>query len=427
MSTRRSFLAHGLLPASLAVASAAVNTPAVAADWLGFRGPLGLGVGVGKEPPTEWSATKNILWNVAPPGAGNSSPIVMGNQIIIALYDGFNVPGASTSDPANLSRSLAGLSRQDGSLLWKTEVPTKLPEQESIRDEHGYASNTPVSNGKQIFAFFGKSGVVAFDMQGKRLWSANVGSGLNGWGSAASPMLYKNLVIINASVESEQLIALDQSTGKEVWRVGGIKESWNTPVIVTTSAGAEELVVAILGKVLGLDPLKGTQLWSCDTDIAWYMVPGLVSHNGVIYCIGGRSGGALAVKSGGKGDVTDSHRLWVGKKGSNVSSPIYYENHLYWAHEQLGIVYCARVDNGDIVYEERLPRAAQFYASPILAGGKLYYLARNGRCFVVAAKPTFELIATNDLEAGREVFNASPIAVDGQILVRSDRRLYCIG
>ncbi|ADB17403.1 Pyrrolo-quinoline quinone [Pirellula staleyi DSM 6068] len=428
MLSRRTFVAQTIVTGSLGLAGQFLAPgPVRGADWLGFRGPGGLGVAVGKEPPLEWSATSNVRWTASPPGAGNSSPIVVGSQIILAGYDGFNVPGSSSSSPEALTRYLAALDRKTGKPLWKTNFPARLPEQESIRDEHGYATNTPACDGKLIVAFFGKSGVAAFDLQGKQLWTADVGSGLNGWGSAASPLIHKDLVYINASVESEQLIALDKKTGKEVWRARGMKESWNTPVIVENPQGKEELVLAIFGKLLAFDPSTGTPLWNCDTNISWYMVPGLVSHQGIIYCIGGRTGGSLAVKSGGSGDVTDTHRVWVGKKGSNVSSPIYYEGHLYFAHEQLGIVYCADAKTGEIQYEERLPRAAQFYASPILAARRVYYLGRNGRCFVVAAKPSFELLATNDLEAGREVFNASPIALDGELLIRSDRRLYCIG
>ena len=145
----------------------------------------------------------------------------------------------------------------------------------------------------------------------------------------------------------------------------------------------------------------------------------------MVYCIGGRSGGALAVRIGGRGDVTDTHRLWVGKSGSNVSSPLVHQGHLYWAHEALGIVYCAELATGKTVYEERLPRAGQFYSSPLLGDGKIYYLTRNGRTFVVAASPQFKLLATNDL-GERSTFNACPVAADGRLLLRSDAYLYCV-
>jgi outer membrane protein assembly factor BamB len=273
--------------------------------------------------------------------------------------------------------------------------------------------------------FFGKSGVLAFDHDGRQLWHADVGSKTHGWGSAASPVLHNGLVIINAAVESESLVALDKATGKEAWRAGGIKESWNTPILVPVTGGRKELVMAIAGKVLGFDPDTGEQLWSCPTGIAWYMVPSLVFHEDVVYCIGGRTGGALAVRVGGRGDVSRSHRLWSLSKGSNVSSPIYHDGHLYWLHENLGILYCVDATSGKLVYEERLGNAGQFYSSPVLANGKLYAITRRGAGFVLAARAQFEQLARNEL-TDRSSFDASP-AVDGnRLLVRSDKFLYCL-
>jgi outer membrane protein assembly factor BamB len=327
----------------------------------------------------------------------------------------------------DLKRHVVCLNRADGKLRWRKEVESVLPEQDRIRDDHGYASATPVSDGERVYVFFGKSGVVALDFDGKQLWHADVGDNLNGWGSAASPLLHENLVIVNASVESESLFGLDKTTGAEVWRARGIRESWNTPILVKTEDGKTELVLAIQGKVLGFDPSSGKQLWSCATDITWYMVPSLVADAGIVYCIGGRSGVAgLAVRAGGRGDVTGTHRLWTSRKGSNVSSPIYHDGHLYWASDSREIVYCADAKTGEAVYEQRVPRAGQFYSSPLLADGRLYYLARDGRTFVLAAKPKFEQLAVNQI-GERGMFNAGLVAADGKLYLRSNTRLYCIG
>jgi len=274
--------------------------------------------------------------------------------------------------------------------------------------------------------FFGKSGMFAFSHEGKPLWQVDVGSKIHGWGSAASPVLYQDLFIINAAVESDSLVALNKQTGKEVWRAGGMKESWNTPILVPVAGGKQELVVAIAGKVLGFDPATGQHLWSCATGIGWYMVPSLVNDKDVVYCIGGRSGGGLAVRVGGRGDVTQSHRLWTINKGSNVSSPIFHEGHLYWLHETTGVACCAEAATGKILYEERIAGAGQFYASPILVDGRLYGVGRRSGVVVLAAKPEYELIARNEL-GDRSTFDASP-AVDGsRLLIRSDKFLYCIG
>ncbi|MBL8826191.1 MAG: PQQ-binding-like beta-propeller repeat protein [Planctomycetaceae bacterium] len=407
----------------------AAQTTQVATNdqWSAFRGATGMGTSAAKGLPVTWSDTENIVWKVALPGPGASTPIVFGDRIYLTCYTGFFVPGESGGSPEDLKRHLLALRRTDGGVIWDSAVAAKLPEENSIRD-HGFAANTPAIDDERIYAFFGKSGVFAFDHAGKQLWQADVGDKTHGWGTSASPVLYKDLVLINASVESTSLVALDRKTGAEKWRAGGIREAWNTPLVVTAKSGRVELIVATQGKVLAFDPDTGKELWSCKTDIGWYMVPSVVAHDGVVYCLGGRSGvAALAVRAGGDGDVTATHRLWTSMKGSNVSSPVFLDGHLYWMHEQRGTAYCAKAETGEVVYEERLERAGQVYASAVLADGKLYYLTRDGKTYVLAAKPEFEQLAVNDLNDRRTIFNGSP-AVDGsRLLIRSDKMLYCIG
>jgi outer membrane protein assembly factor BamB len=402
-----------------------LGVSAVAEDWPAFRGADGSGVSTQKKKlPSAWSQDENMAWQVELPGPGTSSPAIYKDRIYVTCYTGYNVPGEA-GDMDDLERHLVCLRRDNGREIWRKSVPAELPEQDSIRDDHGYASSTPAVDDERIYVFFGKSGAMAFDHDGEQLWQTPVGDQLHGWGSAASPVVAGNLVYINASVESQSLVALDVKTGDEKWRARGINESWNTPLLVPVGRNRRELVVAIMGDVLGFDPKTGEQLWSCDTDIGWYMVPSLVANEGVVYCIGGRSGGALAVRTGGRGDVTESHRIWTGTKGSNVTSPIYHQGHLYWMNDNQGIAYCAEAETGELVYEERVPRADQVYSSPVLADGKLFYVTRFGRCFVVAAQPSFRLLATNDLEDG-SLFHACPVVADGRLYIRSNKRLYCI-
>lgn len=396
---------------------------ATAQDWTQFRGPA-QGVSAEKGLPTTWSAAQNVVWKTALPGAGTSSPIVVGDKIYLTAYSGFNVPG-EPGDMAALKRHLVCLDRKSGKLLWTKDVAAKGPEQAKIRDDHGYASSTPASDGKRLYCFFGKSGVKAFDLTGKELWTADVGETLNGWGSASSPVLHENLLIVNASVESGSLVALDVATGKEVWRAREIKESWCTPVLAPAKDGRLELLVAIQGKVLGLDPKSGDRRWTCDTNIPWYMVPTAVTADGVSYWIGGRSGGAFAVRLGGSGDVTASHKVWTAEKNSNVPSPLLHQGHVYFAGNADGTAYCLEAATGKLVYAERLPRADTIYASPVLGDGKIYYVARNGRTFVLAAAPAFKLLATNDLD-DRSLFHAAPAIADGRLLLRSNKALYCL-
>lgn len=400
------------LPADL---QAAAPKPA---DWTQFRGPSGMGATPDAGAPVTWSATENVLWKTPLPGSGTSTPVLIGSRIYITTSTGTAAGG--------LKRTLTALERDTGKPLWSTDAPAKLPEQAEIREEHGYASSTPAADAERIYAFFGKSGVFAFDHAGKQLWKAEVGDQVHGWGSAASPVLSGDLVIVNASVESESLIALDKRTGKEVWRQGGIKESWNTPILVATPGGKTELVLAMFGKVLGFDPATGQPLWSCNTDINWYMVPSLVAADGVVYCIGGRTGGALAVRTGGRGDVTATHRVWTGTKGSNVSSPVFHNGHLYWARDSPAVAFCADAKTGKVVYEERMEAAGQVYASALLADGRVYYVGRNGKTFVVPAQPKWEILAVNEL-GERGTYNSSPASAGGRLYIRTEKTLYCIG
>jgi hypothetical protein len=396
-------------------------------DWPQFRGPGGQGVSKAKGLPTTWSQAENLVWKTELPGPGTSSPIVFGDKIYLTCYTGYNVPGMPKGDQKELRLHLMWLDRKTGKIERVKKLSPKLPEQAQIRENHGYASSTPTIDKEHIYCFFGKTGVFAFDHKGDEVWRADVGSELNGWGSATSPILYGDVVIVNASVESESLVALDKKTGKEVWRVRGVREAWNTPVLVPLKDGKTELVVSMPGKVMGFDPANGDALWTCNNDITWYIVPTIVAQDGVLWSLGGRSGIlGVSLRAGGRGDVTKTHRVWTSRKGANVPSPILHEGHLYWMSDSQETAYCADAKTGNIVYEERISRADQVYGSPVMVDGKIYYTNRNGKTFVVAAKPTFELLATNDLR-DRGMFNASPAVTGSRLLIRSDKYLYCLG
>jgi outer membrane protein assembly factor BamB len=417
---------HSFWRVLLVLAAATELSVAAIGDWSQFRGPTGMGISGATDLPLAWSAEENVAWKTPLPGPGASSPIVLGERIFVTCYTGHSIPGQQGGRLEDLKRHLIAVDRRTGTVLWNRLVPAKLPEEERIRD-HGYAANTPVADGDGVVVFFGKSGVLAFDHDGVQVWEADVGDRTSGWGTAGSLVLHRDLVLVNASVESESLIALDRRTGERRWQVSGIKEAWNTPLVVAAGSDRTEVIIATAGSLKSFSPDTGVALWTCETDIRWYMVPSLISHGGIVYSLGGRSGVAsLAIRSGGSGDATASHRLWTSTHGSNVSSPVYRAGHLYWAHDQRGVAYCAKAATGEIVYEQRLERAGQIYASALLANGRLYYLTRDGRTFVLAARPEFELLGVNDLRDGGR-FNGSP-AVDGQnLLIRSDKFLYCIG
>ncbi len=382
-----------------------------------------------KGAPLTWSDEQNIAWKAALPGPGASSPITLGDKIFLTCFTGFATSSREPGDMANLKRHLLCLNLADGKILWNTATPADLPEQDRIRENHGYASSTPVADAERIYTFYGKSGAFAFDHSGKQLWQTKLGDKLNGWGSANSPVLYRDFVLVSASIESESLVALDKKTGKEVWRANIGPESWHAPALVTAPDGSTEVVIAKNGRVVGFNADTGAALWNLKTGIPWYMCPTPVVQDGIAYVIGGRTpNGALAIRAGGRGEVTASHIVWKAGKGSNVPSPILHESHLYFAHENLGIIYCLNAKTGEVVFEERLePSPGQIYASPVLVDGKIYFTARGGRTVVVAAKPKFERLAENTLEGNRGSFNSSPAVAGNRILLRSNKFLYALG
>lgn len=393
-----------------------------AADWPQFRGPNGLGVAPDKGLPLTWSESENVLWKTDMPGAGASSPIILNGKVYLTCYSGYGTGGDGAGNMEALALHLVCVDADSGRIVWDKQIKAKLPESPKVRD-HGYAGPTPATDGKHLYVFFGKTGVLKFDLEGKQLWQTDVGSKLHSWGCGTSPVLYKDVVIVNASVESGSLVALDKGSGKEVWRKSGMKMSWNTPHLVTVPGGAQELVVSVKDSILAFDPGTGASLWTCE-GIHDYVCPSIVSDQGVVYAIGGRKSQTVAVRAGGRGDVTSSHRLWVADVGANVSSPVVHDGHLYWVSDRNQTAYCLRLSDGGVVYSQKFP--AQPYASVVLGDGKLYVVTRWGGTFVLAATPAYEQLAHNKLD-DKSTFNASPAVADGRLFLRSDLRLYCIG
>jgi outer membrane protein assembly factor BamB len=415
---------HALRP--LTVLAVVLSASSVSAgDWTQFRGPGGQGVSDESSAPLKWSSKENIVWKAEMPGPGASSPITLGDRVFITCYSGYGLEPAA-GDQKELVRHLLCLDRDMGMTLWRKTFQPKLPEHQYQGEGsyHGYAASTPITDGERLYVFFGKSGVFCFDLKGEQLWQASVGENTNGWGSGASPLLYENLLIVNASVESGSLVALDKLTGEEVWRTKGINSAWNTPLVVPGKARTE-LIVSMADHVVSFSPETGEELWRAE-GVHRYVCPSAVAHDDVVYAIGGGST-SLAVRTGGSGDVTELHGVWRVNKGANVSSPIYHEGNLYWTRDG-GIVCCQDAATGEMVYEERLaPDSGTIWASPVLAAGKLYYVSQHKGVFVVAAAPKFELLAHNVLEDDDSRTNASPAVSNGQLFLRTDRNLYCIG
>jgi outer membrane protein assembly factor BamB len=397
------------------------------ADWPSFRGPHSSGVSEDKDLPTTWSEKENLVWKTALPGPGGSSPIIIGDRIFLTCWSGYFLPGEGAGDEKKLKRHLVCLDRKKGTILWDKDVAAVLPEAKLDRNGslNGYASSTPVSDGERVYVFFGKTGVLAFDFEGKQLWQTSVGTGRNNWGSASSPVLYKDLVIVNASVESQSLVALNKKDGKEAWKCPDIGRAWNSPVLVDVKDGKQELVIRVTKSILGIDPATGNKLWHCDGFRDGYVCPTVVARDGVVYSLGGRFQGAnVAVKAGGEGDVKTIWSTTMG--GGSISSPALHGDLLYWVHDG-GTAHCVKTKNGEKVYSERLKNTGTIYASLTIAGDKMYAVSRNKGTFVLAAGPEFKQLGHNTFEDDKSIFNGSPAVSKGQLFLRSDKYLYCIG
>ncbi|QDT25870.1 outer membrane protein assembly factor BamB family protein [Gimesia panareensis] len=397
-----------------------------AADWSQFRGPSGNGISDSTGLPTEWSAEKNILWKTKLPGHGSSSPVLFGNQIFLTAYTDYGLTAEDQGNPADLRLHVISINREDGNIMWdKSVAPVNKVQKITKRIvDHGYASGTPACDETGVYAFFGTSGVVAYDLKGNLKWQANVGDKTAGFGSASSPILYKDFVIINASIESEAVYALEKATGKVAWKAENIVRAWTTPSIVEVPGGKQELVVNQKNQIMGFDPDTGKQLWTCE-GIQDYVVPVVIQNDGILYCLGGRSNRSIAVRPGGRGDVTKTHKLWEVNVGANVTSPVFYNGHLYWASDR-GIAFCLDAKNGEVVYKNRLPTKARLYASIILADDKLYVTTRDNGVVVLKAAPEYIELARNEIKTDEDLFNASPAVSEGSIYLRTNGYLYRI-
>lgn len=405
-----------------------VNGPSVTRgeDWTQFRGRDFMRTSLKSVAP-QWRS-EGVAWKTRLPGRGASSPVVFNGRIYLTAYTGYAIDQREPGDSSKLVRHLLCFDANTGKQLWQKSVPDS-----SERDpfstwgtaKAGYASSSVAVDESGVYVLFGATGVLAFSHDGQERWRAFCGDDTHEYPAGTSPILYKDLVIVNASYECGDLIALRKHDGTEIWRQEGVTKSWNTPVVYRSLSGNDEIAVSAVGEILALDPTTGAQRWSCK-GIEEYVCPSLIVEDGIVYAIGGRKGTAIAVRSGGRGDVTESHRLWTINKGSNVSSPVYHNGHLYWAKDKNGIVYCVNAETGEVVYEQRLqPSAKEIYATPLLANGRLYYVSRENGIFVVAAKPEFTLLAHTKLDGDDSLFAASPVPLhDGSVWLRSDRFLY---
>jgi outer membrane protein assembly factor BamB len=372
--------------------------------WPRWRGPSGQGYVVPGKYANTWSPTSNVRWRVPVAGAGNSSPIVWGDRIFLTT---------ARNNGARLS--LIAFNRADGKQLWETDVPTDGVEH--VHQKNGHASATPVTDGRMIYASFGRHGLVGFDMSGKIVWHRKFGTINNYHGPAGSPVLYKDRIFIyqdhkGSSEQQAFVAAFDARTGKTVWETPRTETvGWGTPVVINTGV-RDELIVNSQRRVAAYDPDSGKELWTV-RGMTFEVIPTPVVGDGLVFTSSGRAGPTLAIKPGGSGDVTDTHVVWSTPKGSPfVPSGVVHDGLLYLVNDMQSILTVYETKSGELVYQGRMGVAQRegFSASPVVVNNELYFTNDEGETFVVKAGREFNLMHTNSL--GERTL-ASPALVDG--------------
>jgi outer membrane protein assembly factor BamB len=427
-------------------------TFAHAEDWPHWRGPLGSGLSPERNLPVRWSATENIAWRTALPGKGVSSPVVSGDRVFVTSQKGRGrrrdgnhpslVQGADAATAGE--RTLAGLEAgsavadnvvfvlsayqaSTGKALWHLEVPAE-GDLQPVHDKHNLATPSPVTNGRIVTAWFGTGQVAAADMTGKLLWKRHLGAEYSpfviNWGHSSSPTMFEDTVVLLCYHEkASYLIALEAATGKTKWKVDrpGPAHSYSTPIIVQGEGGPEMIVNTSQG-LEAYNPRTGGLLWRAPEENR-FPVPVPTYHEGTVYTTRGyRSSPYLAVRLGGRGDVSSSHVEWkVPTGGPYISSLVYYDGLLYMASE-LGIVTCIDAKTGERVWRERL--GGIFTASPVAGDGKIYIVSETGETIVLKAGRTLEVLSRNRLD---DFLVASPAISGGRIFLRGDDDLIAIG
>jgi outer membrane protein assembly factor BamB len=383
--------------------------------WPRWRGPSGQGLVSGKGYPDSWSGTENVKWKVPVPGSGNSSPIVWGDRIFVSTaYDG------------GRRLSVVAYRRTDGAKVWETFAPEgRTPYGNHYKN--GFASATPATDGQRVYVSFGPRGLLALDMNGKQIWHRDLGPMDAYHGTAGSPLLYKDRLILYQDQSRNSFIAaFDTKTGKTIWSTPReANVGWGTPIAVRV-IDHDEIIVNGQLRVLAYNPDTGAELWSC-SGTTYEVIPTPVVGYGMVFCSSGRAGPTLAIRPGGKGDVTRSHVAWTSPRGSPfVPSPILYGDHLYMVNDMQSIVTSFHAATGKVMWQNRLgvARREGFSASPVAVDGKIFFTNDEGETFVLKAGPAFELLRTNRIGEGTL---ATPALVDGRWYIRTESNLFAIG
>ncbi len=388
---------------------------AFAADWPCWRGPRGDGTCDESGVPLRWSRTENIAWTAPIPGKGHSSPIVAGDRVFV-----------TTCIEEEQTHVVLCLDRRTGKLLWQQSSPMKL--QERINKLNSHASSTPATDGKHVWVSFldhPDMTIVGYDFStGKETWRTVPGKMLSRHGYSTTVVPFKDTIIINGDQDGDGfLVALDGATGRERWRTArpNNTRSYCAPVIIEQK-GRNQIVLSGSHCVTGYDPETGQLIWIVDGPTEQFVSSPIPVDGLVFMTYGWPKRGICSIDPGGAGNVTQTHVVFnVESRGGYVPSPVAHGRLAYLVNDE-GIGVCVDPRTGREIWVERLGR--HHSASPVVAGGNVYFLDDQGKCWVVKANDKFELVTVNDL--GDET-RGSPAISRGQIFIRGKQTLYCVG
>jgi outer membrane protein assembly factor BamB len=436
-----------LIAATVIVASAALS----AQNWPGFRGTNAAGIADGKPTAVRWNAPagENVAWKTPVPGVAVSSPIVWGDRVFVSTAvssdptQGIRTGLYGDVEPVNDSSKhtwrLVALDKRSGKIVWDKLAYEGVPKTKR-HPKSSQASATPVTDGRHVIVSFGSEGLYAFDFDGKLLWKKDLGV-LNAgwffdpdyeWGIGSSPIIYKNMVIVQCDIQRHSFIAaFDTDTGKEVWRTEREEiPSWSTPTILETN-GKAELVTQATTFTRGYDAMTGKELWkySGNSEIA---IPTPIVGSGMVIVTNGYRGvqPIFAIKAGASGDITlknnattsDSIAWSTTRGGPYIPTPIIYGEQLYVLLNN-GVLASYKVATGEQLYQKRIGNGGSFSASPVAADGKIYCSSEDGDVYVIKAGAEYLELAKNPVG---EVLMATPAISDGLIIFRGLKHVYAI-
>ena len=416
----------------------AVTVTAIAAAapgddfWPHWRGPLATGVSTSAKPPVEWGESKNVRWKIEIPGRGSSTPVVWGDRVYLltAAPVGVELAASHTTTRGPMRYMVMALDRKTGKTIWERTAREEAPHEGTHQQFGTYASSSAVTDGEVVVASFESRGIYAYDMNGKQLWSVDLGDKRmrNEFGEGSTPALYKERIFVVWDHQGESFIAaLDRKTGKEVWRKNRQEiDSWATPLVVE-HGGKAQVVTGAQNRVRSYDAETGELVWEA-AGLTPNPIPSPVAAEGMVYLMSGYRGNNLkAVRlADAKGDITGTPALvWsVDRDTPYVPSPLLYDNVLYFLKGNTGVLSAFDAKSGKPHYQvQRIEGVPNVFASPVGADGKIFVLGQDGSSAVIKHGPTYELLATNKLD---DRFDASPALADEEMYLRGYRYLYCV-